>query len=242
MSLGTFYGIGVGPGDPELMTVKGMRILAGCKRVFTPKARIKAESIAQLIAGEYIRIDAEVREFVFPMVEDREVLASHWKECATEIHAVLKTGEDACFLTLGDTLLYSTYIYLIRELKKIEPALKIVTVPGVNAFSATAAATNFPLGESRSTITIAPSSDDMERLERALDGDGTIVIMKVGKRLQEILALLRSKELLDSSVFVARAGLEGERIVTNMRELEGADPKTGYLSIILVDAERKWKA
>ena len=82
----------------------------------------------------------------------------------------------------------------------------------------------------------------MERMERALDTDGAIVLMKVGKRLPEILALLKKKDLLQSGVFVARAGLEDEKIVTDPSTLENADPRTGYLSIILVNAERKSKA
>jgi precorrin-2/cobalt-factor-2 C20-methyltransferase len=239
MSYGTFYGIGVGPGDPELITVKGMNILSRCKRVFVPKARIKSESIAHKIAESYIRADAEISEVLFPMVEDREVLRKQWEESADEILETLAAGEDACFLTLGDALLYSTYIYLVRALRGKEPELRIVTVPGITAFSAAAALTNFNIGESRNPVTIIPTSDDMEQLDKALDGTGTIILMKVGKRLPGIIQILSRKKLLNSSVFVARAGLEGEKIVTDLTTMQDADEKTGYLSIILVDTERK---
>ena len=242
MSYGNFYGIGVGPGDPELITVKGMKILSRCKRVFVPKARIKSESIAQKVASAYIREDAEIREVLFPMVEDKEVLRKHWADSAAKILKALSSGEDACFLTLGDALLYSTYIYLVRALRDKAPQLNISTVPGITAFSAAAALTNFSIGESRNPVTIIPMSDDLDQLDQSLNGNGTIVLMKVGKRLPDIIPILERKNLLSSSVFVARAGLEGEKIVTDLNTIQDVDAKTGYLSIILVDTERKDRA
>lgn len=241
MNYGTFYGIGVGPGDPELITVKGMNILSRCKLVFVPKSRKKGESVARKIAIEYIRDDAEIREVLFPMVEDKDVLRKHWDDSATEILSALSSGEDACFLTLGDTLLYSTYIYLARALRAKAPALNIITVPGITAFSAAAALTDFCIGESRNPVTIIPTSDDLEQLDRSLDGKGTIILMKVGKRLPAILPMLERKNLLKSSVFVSRAGLEGEKIITDLSTIQNVDEKTGYLSIILVDTQRSYK-
>jgi precorrin-2/cobalt-factor-2 C20-methyltransferase len=241
MNYGNFYGIGVGPGDPELITVKGMKILSRCKKIFVPKARIKSESIALKIAASYIRKDAEICEVVFPMVEDKDVLRRHWDDSADNILQALSSGEDACFLTLGDTLLYSTYIYLARALRHKAPELNIVTVPGITAFSAAAALTHFSIGETRNPVTIIPTSDNLEQLDQSLNGKGTIVLMKVGKRLPDILTMLARKNLLKSSVFVARAGLEGEQIVTDLSTISDVDEKTGYLSIILVDTERNYE-
>ena len=236
---GNLYGIGVGPGEPGLITVKGAELLSTCRHVFVPKARVKAESVALRIAGEYLNRDAHIYEVLFPMIEDKDELKRHWETSAKLISEVLVRGEDACFITLGDTLLYSTYIYLVRALREIIPDVKIVTVPGINSFSAAAALTDFPLGESRKPLTIIPAANDLNSVRSALDNNGTIVLMKVGKRLREIIALLEEKDLLQSSVFVARAGMEGQHIETDMTKLKGADEKTGYLSVILVDAERK---
>ena len=99
----------------------------------------------------------------------------------------LAAGEDCCFLTLGDALLYSTYIYLLRELRAIGPAVTIVTVPGVTAFSAAAALTNFPVGQGKQPVTIVPASDDLDAIRPALDRGGTVVLMKIGRRLQQVL-------------------------------------------------------
>ncbi|HSR13994.1 MAG TPA: SAM-dependent methyltransferase, partial [Thermodesulfobacteriota bacterium] len=90
MKPGTLYGIGVGPGDPELITLKGARVLGECRRVFVPKARTAAESVALSIAGRYLKNDAQVRELVFPMTSDREELSQKWEESAREIAAVLE--------------------------------------------------------------------------------------------------------------------------------------------------------
>lgn len=239
MKTGAFYGIGIGPGDPELITLKGVRILSQCRRVFVPKARTAADSVALRIAGQHLRADAEVIELVFPMTQDRAELSERWEESARQVAAALKTGEDACFLTLGDSLLYSTYIYLLRALKNHVPDLRVVTVPGVTAFSAAAALTHFPIGERKEPVTIVPAADDVAAVERAIETGGTVVLMKVGKRLGSIVDLLERVGVIDRAVFIARAGQKGERIETDLRKLRGEGPETGYLSIILVHANKE---
>lgn len=239
MTIGTFYGIGVGPGDPELITLKGKRILENAKHVFVPKARRKSESIALSIASKYISGFASVQEVLFPMVTDAAALDAHWQSAATAVAEVLRAGEDAVFLTLGDALLYSTHIYLVRALKDALPSLKVITVPGIAAFSATAALTGFPVGEGKHPVVIVPTSDDLSVIEKALNFDGTVVLMKVGKRLEAILGLLRNQRLIERCVFVARAGLDGERIETDLARLLVTDPHLGYLSTIIVDAKKE---
>ena len=154
-----------------------------CRKVFVPKARGEGDSAALSIAAAYLRADAEIHELVFPMITDRKELARRWEDSAGQVAAVLQAGEDACFLTLGDPLLYSTYIYLLRALRKILPEVQAVTVPGVTAFSAAAALTDFPIGEAKEPVTIVPTADDLQALEEALARGGTVVLMKIGKRL-----------------------------------------------------------
>jgi precorrin-2/cobalt-factor-2 C20-methyltransferase len=242
MKKGTLYGVGVGPGDPGLITVRGREVIGACRHVFAPKARIKSESLALQIAGRYAGEGATIHEVVFPMVEDEMVLERHWRECAAEIVALLDAGEDVCFLTLGDTLLYSTHIYLVRAVQALAPGAAVVTVPGVNSFSAAAALTGFPLGEGKKPLLVIPVSDDLDVVREAIDGERTVVLMKIGKRLPEIVALLETRGLARRSVFVARAGLDGERIETDLTKFTAAGEQLGYLSVILVPAERKAQA
>ena len=236
MKPGILYGIGVGPGDPELITVKGANLLKNCKHLFVPKAKIKSESVAYSIIGRYVNGDTQIHELVFPMVTDKDELKKRWLESAGKIAEVLKTGSDACFVTLGDSLLYSTYIYLMRALQEVLPEAGIFTVPGVTAFSTVAALTNFPVGEAKESVTIVPSADDLEPIREALKTKGTVVLMKIGKRLKPILELLEEEGVIEDAVFVAYAGIKGERIETDLRKLKGDSDKIGYLSTILIHA------
>jgi len=235
MSIGTLYGIGIGPGDPDLLTVKGAKLLSRCRHVFVPKAKPAAESLARTIAEEHLRPDAEIHEMVFPMTSDRNELAARWNESAESVAAVLRQGEDACFLTLGDSLLYSTYIYLARALRALLPEAPIVTVTGITALSAAAALTEFPIGEGKAPVTIVPTADDFATLRGALALGGTVVLMKIGRRLEAVLDLLEEAGRIDGAVFVSRVGLEGQRIETDLRKLREEGPEAGYLSVILVN-------
>ena len=236
MKVGILYGIGVGPGDPELITVKGASLLGRCRHVFVPKARAAAESVALAIARRYLGPNAEVHELVFPMTSDQDELSLHWEASAREIAPFLEKGEDVCFLTLGDPLLYSTYIYLLRAVRSILPDLNIVTVPGVTAFSAAAALSAFPVGEGKAPVTIVPAADDLKDVRRALNGGGTVILMKIGKRLPDIIDLLEETGLIDGSAFVSHAGMPNQRVETDLRRLHRESAESGYLSIILVHA------
>ncbi len=234
MGYGTLYGIGIGPGDPELITLKGARLLAQCQHIFVPKARNSADSVALSIAGQHLSPEARIQEIVFPMTNDQAKLHQHWDKSAQQVAAVLETDQDACFLTLGDSLLYSTYIYLIRALRTLVPGINIVTVPGITAFSAAAAMTNFPIGEAKNPVTIIPATDNLENVRQALANKGTVILMKIGERLKQVLDVLEETGTIEQGVFVSHASMENQIIETNLRRLREADSQAGYLSIILV--------
>lgn len=236
MTMGTLYGIGVGPGNPEWMTVQAARLLAACRHVYVPKSGAAAESIALEIARCYLRPDAAIHELVFTMTAEEGVLRQCWGEAARQVYQTLAAGENGCFLTLGDAMLYSTYIYLIDALQAIGPGVEIVTVPGITAMSAAAAVAGFPIGRQKQLVTIVPASDDLGQFTAALDRGGTVVLMKIGRRLESVLTELESRNLLDRAVFVSRAGMPQQRVETDLRRFRGTPEQTGYLSILLVDA------
>lgn len=238
MTLGTLYGIGIGPGDPDLITVKGARLLGRCRHLFVPKARQAADSVALGIVRKHLSPDTVIHAVLFPMVTDTAELESRWRESTRQVAAVLEQGEDACFVTLGDAFLYSTYIYLVRTLREVLPGAVVVTVPGITAFSAVAAATEFPVGEGKMPVTIVPTADDLTAVDRALAGPGTVILMKIGKRLDAVLDLLERHAALDAGVFVAHAGMADEVIAPDLRALRGRGEGFGYLSTILVRAQR----
>ncbi|MGA2617073.1 MAG: precorrin-2 C(20)-methyltransferase [Thermoguttaceae bacterium] len=234
MKLGTLFGLGVGPGDPEWITVKAVRIMAGCRHVCVPKARESHSSLALDIARRYLHPQATVHELPFPMSTDESVLLESWQQAARQVETILSGGEDCCFLTLGDPLLYSTYIYLLRALRGLCPEAEIVTVPGITAWSAAAAVARFPVGQAKQTVTIVPAADDLGPLSAALDRGGTVVLMKIGTRLAAVLDLLEAKGLLDRGVFVSHAGLPQQYVQSDLRRLRGLPQEAGYLSLLLV--------
>ncbi len=236
MNTGTLFSLGIGPGDPELLTVKAAKILSRCRHVFVPKARTAQESTALSIAGGSMGSEVEIHDLVFPMTSRREELSNRWRENASAVAEVLARGEDACFITLGDPCLYSTGIYLMRELRKLIPGVKIVIVPGVTSFSAASALTGFPVGEGKRPVTIIPVDDNLEQIRTSLQQPGTVVLMKIGARLNAVLDLLEDCGRMEHSVFISRAGMENERVETDLRVLKDEAPETGYLSIILVRA------
>jgi precorrin-2/cobalt-factor-2 C20-methyltransferase len=234
MKIGTLYGIGVGPGDPDLITVKAAKLLAESKHVFVPKARKGSESLALTIARKHINPDAEIHEVLFPMTTDRDELEAHWENSARVIGEVLEEGNDACFLTIGDAFLYSTYIYMLRALRRKLPEAEVETIPGITAFSAAAALAEFPVGQAKEPVTIIPTADDLEEVRHAVSKGGTVILMKIGKRLGGILDILENTGALGRSVFVSHAGMDDQRIETDLSKLRGEEADTGYMSIILV--------
>ena len=238
MQSGIFYGIGVGPGDPELITVKGAKILAQCRHIFVPKTRMEKKSTALAIAKQYLGPKSEIHELVFPMTDDREQLSQHWKEAAGSIAAVIREGDNACFLTLGDPLLYSTYIYLLRVLREQVPGIEVATVPGVTSFNAAAALTEFAVGEGNESIHVVPTADNIDSVRETLSSGGTVILMKVGKRLIEILDLLEEFGLMEQGVFVSRAGMEGEYIEPNLHKLRELESAASYFSTMLIHTGR----
>ncbi|MEI6033208.1 MAG: precorrin-2 C(20)-methyltransferase [Verrucomicrobiae bacterium] len=238
-TIGTFYGMGVGPGDPELLTVKAASVLARCPHVVVPKAKADGGSVALEIASRYVHPNAVIHELVFPMTADKAELSRSWRQSAGTIATLLKTGEDVCFLTLGDALVYSTYIYLLRELKAILPSVQVITVPGITSFSAVAALTDFPLGEGKEPISVIPTADDLSAVRQAIESGGTVVLMKIGKRLGDILDILEETGVIGDAVFVQRAGHPNQVIELDLHKLRDKGSEAGYLSVILIHATKK---
>lgn len=234
MTAGTFYGIGVGPGASDLITVRGARILDRCPHVFVPTPGRDRGSRALEIAGDFIHDGAAVHELIFSMTRDKSELERSWAQCAREVRVVLEDGESAAYLTLGDPMLYSTYIYLLRQLREQLPDVEVETVPGVMSVNAAAALAEMPLGAGGETVRVLPASDSIEAVREALRSDDTLVLMKIGKKLPAVLDALEDAGKLGSAVFVGRAGMEGQRVETNLAVLRDEPPGAGYLSLILV--------
>jgi precorrin-2/cobalt-factor-2 C20-methyltransferase len=239
--MGRLYGIGLGPGDPELVTLKASRLLASLPHLFAPKADAAGGSIARSIARHHAHPNAVFHELVYPMTRNADVLRQHWQEGAESVLAVLAAGNDAGFMTLGDPMLYSTFTHLVRAVQDLCPKVDVEVVPGVTSFCASAALTEFVLGEQDSKLLVAPAPDDLDGLRELTRLGGRLVLMKVGSRLPQLVEWLRALGLLERARLVSRAGLPGQQVLTNLTA--GDELETlGYLSTLLVELEAGGRA
>lgn len=236
---GTFYGVGVGPGDPELLTLKAVRVLRNCACIYVPSSRLSTQNYVAEVVKSHASPTCESVPVTFSLAGNSKQRQHHWHTSAQQICARLQAGQDVAFVTLGDPLLYSTYIYLLRALRDISPTTKVETVPGISAFSAAAALTNSTLGEGLHPLTLIPAATDLEQIRTLLAAGGGVVLMKIGPLLPQIITLLEQADALSRSVFVARAGLPEQHIETDLLRLRHAPPQTGNLAVIIVQARRK---
>jgi len=228
---GTLYGIGVGPGDPELITLKAAKILGRVPRIFTAASSRNDYSIALDIVRPHIS-GAEISHLPFPMSRDKASLALAHDGNAQKVLEVLDAGRDAAFLTLGDPLMYSTFGLLVAAMLRIRPESRIVTIPGITSFSAAASRLNLPLAQEEEICVIISGAKGSERLKDAAKVADTVIILKVYRYLDEILDTLDGLGLLDSSILVSRCGMEDEWIARDVRSLRGKS--LPYLSLLVV--------
>lgn len=228
-SIGTFYGIGVGPGDPELLTVKAINALKKIDVLIAPKTEKKSDSVALSIAQPYLKPSIEIIYQTFPMVKDFAEETEIFAANTQEILQLLRGGRNVGFATLGDPMFYSTYIYIFRLL---EPhGVPIVTIPGVPAFLAIAAQIGRPLAFGNDILTVIPATAELDAIKKFLAQADATVLMKVYKNFPEIVDALQAHGLLDEAVLVSRAGLDDEKIITDIAAHK--DDALNYLSTIL---------
>ena len=231
---GTLYGLGVGPGDPELLTLKAARLVGEADLIAVPVARAGGESYALEIAKAHLRPEQVVVRLHFPMVRDVAVRRRHRQQAADQVAAELRRGRNVAFLTEGDPLLHSTFAYLLEYLPG---GLPVTVVPGVSSVMAASAAIGAPLvmGEERLALVPATFEEvaDLHVLFAAFD---TVVLLKVHRVMGDVLAVLAALDLLGQAVLVERASHEAMRVVRDLALPAGAPPH--YLSLMVVYSRR----
>jgi precorrin-2/cobalt-factor-2 C20-methyltransferase len=228
---GTLYGIGVGPGDPDLLTVKSVRVLQQVEIVFAASSTKNEHSQAVSIAAPHIPEKTEVRRLAFPMTKDRAEKQSCWKTHARTIIAELEKGQDVAFLTMGDSMTYATYGYILKYVLELAPAAPVVTIPGITAYQAAAARVNRPLVEGEESLLVVSGVEGGHRLRQYSDQIENVVFMKVYRNAGDIIDALGENRMLDSSVAVANCSLESEEVIRDVSSLK--DRKPGYWTLVL---------
>jgi len=230
MKTGNFYGIGLGPGDPELLTLKALHTIQTADCIFVPKSDTKEDSLALDIVKEYVK-GKRVIEQIYPMTKDKSILNTAWQKAAEEICSEVKAGYDAAYLTLGDPMTFSTYIYLLRYLTAMLPASAIHTIPGITSYNAAACAANYPLLTGDERLAVIPIPKDIAELRPILDSFDTVVL-KVAKKLDEVIQLLEDMKLLENALFASYIGQKDAYLTCDIISLKGSG--RGYMSVLIV--------
>ncbi len=226
---GIFYGVGVGPGDPELLTVKAVNVIKEADIIIAPRTEKIEKSTALKIASPYLKDSVEVVHLVFPMVFHEDVLTDAWEENKRIILDFLTQGKKVVFLTLGDPMLFSTYIYVFKLLK--DSGYPIKTIPGIPAFCAIASHVGMPLAEGNQVLSIVPTTKDEKALEDVINKSDNLVLMKVYKNYVQVVEKLKESGHIANSVMVSRCGLDNEEIFTNLENVK--KQQVNYLSTVL---------
>ena len=233
---GTLYGIGVGPGDPELITLKAIKVLHRVPYIFAASSTKNDYSVALNIVRCHLN-GAGIEHLPFPMSKDPQVLQAAWEANARRVLEVLDAGRDAGFVTLGDPLTYSTFGYLLKTLKQLRPEVPIVTIPGITSYSAAAALTHIPLTEGEESFYLVSGALGAAKLKEVIDRSDNIVMLKTYRYFDEIYQALEERGLLDWTTCISRCGLDGETVVENLRDLKGRE--LPYLSMIIIKKQGK---
>jgi len=223
---GTLYGIGLGPGDPELVTLKAHRLIRACPVIAYP-APDHGTSFARSIAAPHLTGTAEEIPIVIPMRAARFPAQKVYDAAARTLSERLRSGADVAVLCEGDPFFYGSFMYLFQRLAADHPTR---IVPGVTSLSACAAAAARPLCARNETLSVLPGPLADADLEARLGAGGAFAIMKVGRHLPRLRALLERLGLGARSVYLSHASLEAERVCT----LADAPAEAPYFSMILI--------
>ena len=225
MMQGKLYGIGVGPGDPELLTLKALRLVIECDVIAVPGTAAEESVAYQIVKGAWPEIaQKELLPVPMPMTKDPRQLEENHENGARSIESILQKGKQVAFLTLGDPTVYSTYLYVHKKIQSWGYEVEIVS--GITSFCAVAARMNMGLVEKAEPLHVIPAS---YQIEEALKLPGTKVLMKAGKKLGEVKEQLLSMGA--QGVMIENCGMENEKIYHTIEEIP---ENAGYYSLTII--------
>lgn len=229
--IGKLYGIGVGPGDPDLLTLKAVKVLQRMAVVFTAASSKNDYSLALEIARPHIPADARVHPLAFPMTRDVDAKQAAWGANAAIVGDYLMQGQDAAFLTLGDSLTFSTFGYLLRQIESRYPEVAVETVPGITSYQASAAALNMPLVEGEESLLVLSGAEGGDRLREQSCKPDNVVFMKAYRNVPSICAALDEAGMLSHAAGVVSCSQPGEELIRDVSALLDREPN--YWTLII---------
>lgn len=228
---GKLYGIGVGPGDPEFITVKAVNVLKRVQVIYCACSTKNKHSIAYHIASKYIPENTPIKFLPFPMVLDRDKAQGYWENHAHTILEDIHNGKETAFLTVGDPLTYSTFGYILKSIKRLDPNVDIEIIPGITSYQAAAAAANTVLVEGEEMLTVVSGVRGGEYLRKLNGLSDNVVFLKAYKNIEDIVSALEETKRKEKSVAVIKCGFEDEAVIDDVEILKKEKPN--YWTIII---------
>ena len=230
---GVLYGVGVGPGDPELITLKSLRLIKSTEVIAYPKLK-GSKSFARNIIEEFIDLPKVEIAIEIPMTVNRLPAQRAYNAAAQEISTHLNMGKNVVFLCEGDPFFYGSFMYLHSRLYK---KYLVEIIPGVSSMTACAAMAKKPLAARNEVLTVLPGPLSKKELERRLADNNSSAIMKVGRHIKKIKSVIDRLGLMDSSLYIERASLKEQKVL----KLIDAPEVAPYFSMVLVNkVEDPW--
>jgi len=231
-NFGRFYGVGVGPGDPELLTIKAQRLLHTVGAICFTQLDDGRESYALSVVRGYLEeTKPELISITVPS-DDAPVSQETWDKAALSIGSRLREGRDVAFITEGDPMLYSEFSYLLDSVRTVVPEAATEVIPGVSSILAAAASAEVPLVTQGQRLAILPAVYGIDDLRQAITNYDTIVLMEVNRTLLDALANLESLGLAGRAIYVRQATTPREQVVQDIHQLSAED--LDYFSLLII--------
>lgn len=228
---GTLYGLGVGPGDPELITMKALRCLQSSPVVAYPAGRNDQPGFAQSIIDAWIHSDQLQLPLMFPYVFDPTQLECAWVKASQQVWHYLNQGQDVAFVAEGDISFYSTFTYLAQTLQRQHANVAIKAIPGVCSPMAAASILGIPLTVQSQRLAVLPAIYGIEELEQVITWADVLVLMKVGSIYPKVWQFLKQYNLLQQSYIVERATTDAQIVYADLSNYPNL--KLPYFSILI---------
>ncbi len=231
--------VGCGPGDPELLTVKAVKAIKDAEVIICPTSKEGKPSIVYSIISSLIDESKkpEVINLVFPMVKEKETLENSWEQNTQRIAKLVSLGKKVIYLTVGDPYLYSTWIYIHRELRTKYPEIKINVIPGIVSMFTFASKVGISLAEGAETMAVIPSCYDLSRIKETAKNCDTMIFLKDGRYFDQVIKLLREAGFPNSSIFAIGQDLGTDQEIVKkltLGEVTQDTMTTKYFSIMVV--------
>lgn len=232
-------GIGVGPGDPDLLTVKAVKAIQNADIIMCPASKEDRPSIALSIVDPIIdkNKNQEIVKLIFPMTKDKDVLEETWKRNAKIMAQTVLSGKNVVYLTVGDPFLYSTWIYMHKDLRENYPEMQIEVIPGIVSMFTFASKVGVSIAEGAEKVAIIPSCYDLSSVKEIAKNSESMIFLKDGRYFDQVIDVLKEAGFPDNSIFAIGQDLGTENEIIRkltLGEVNDDTLTTKYFSILVV--------